>query len=74
MAKAALNREEAELDLSICQLHDSIKHEICCIDSDFPDAENPRKLQAKIQSDMTQLRARMRELELLADEQETCVL
>ena len=73
MAKTALNREEADLDLSICRLHDCIKHEISSTYSESPDAQNPRKIQAKIQSDMTQLRARMRELEMLADEQETCV-
>ncbi len=73
MAQTMLNREEAELDLCICKLHDTIKQEILDVGSNAPDAENPRSLQAKIQANMTQLRARMRDLELLADEQETYV-
>ena len=73
MAQTVLNREEAELDLCISKLHDTIKQEIFSVGFNAPDAENPRSLQAKLQANMTQLRARMRELELLADEQETCV-
>ena len=66
-----LNREESQLEHDICQLHETIRQKIASIGSPSFDEETPRTLQAHIQAHMTQLRGKMRQLELLAEEQET---
>ena len=68
---AKLNRDEAELDKAITTLQDSVRTDIAAFAQTSPSDEIGRKLQAQIQRATTQLRARMRELELLAEEQET---
>ena len=68
---AKLNRDEAELDNAITSLQDSVRTDIAAFAQTSPSDEIERKLQSQIQRATTQLRARMRELELLAEEQET---
>ena len=68
---AKLSRDEAELDKAITTLHDLVRTDITAFAQTSPFDEIGRKLQSQIQRATTQLRARMRELELLAEEQET---
>ena len=68
---ATLNREEAELDQAINLLQDTVCADIAEFARSSPSDEVGRKLQSKIQRNTTHLRARLRELELLAEEQET---
>lgn len=69
-----LKREEAEIDRAICTLQDTVRADVAAFAQSSPTDEVGRKLQSHIQQNTTQLRARLRELELLAEEQETCVL
>lgn len=73
MARTVLDHEEAELDVCLGRLHDTISQEIATLSSNAPELDNYRTLQAQIRADMTQFRAHMRDLEFLADEQETYV-
>ena len=68
---APLNREEAQIDQAITQLQDTVRADIAAFAQSSPSDEAGRKLQSQIQRSTTHLRARLRELELLAEEQET---
>jgi hypothetical protein len=70
---AVLNREEAEVNTAIAQLHEDVRQAITSISSPAMAGEDRRAMQARIQSDMAKLRAKTRDLEMLAEEQETCV-
>ena len=58
--------------MSIGQLQDEVRQRISTVASQTTIAEDRRALLARIQGDMAQLRAKVRDLELLAEEQETC--
>jgi len=68
---ATLNREEAQLDQAISNLQETVRADIAAFAQTSPSDERGRKLQSQIQRNTTLLRARLRELELLAEEQET---
>lgn len=60
------------LTMSIGQLQDEVRHRISTVAAQTTAADDRRALLARIQGDMAQLRAKVRDLELLAEEQETC--
>ena len=66
-----LNREEAELNQDISLLHQEVWQAIASISSPGTATEDRRAMQARVQADMARLRAKTRDLELLAEEQET---
>ena len=66
-----LNREEAELNQGISLLHQEVWQAVASISSQLIANEDRRALQARVQADMARLRAKTRDLELLAEEQET---
>lgn len=68
---ATLNREEAQVDQAISHLQEKVRADITAFAQTSPSDESGRKLQSQIQRNTTLLRARLRELELLAEEQET---
>jgi len=74
MARAVLDHEEAELDVCLSKVHDTISQEIATLQSNVSQLDNYRTLQAQIRADMTQYRAHLRDLEFLANEQETYVV
>ena len=71
---AVLNREEAEVNTAILQLHEDVRQAITSISLPAMSGEDRRAMQARIQADMAKLRAKTRDLEMLAEEQETCAL
>ena len=68
---AALNHEEAQIDQAISQLQETVRTDIAAFAHSSPSDEAGRKLQSQIQRNTALLRARLRERELLAEEQET---
>lgn len=68
---ATPNREEAQLDQAISNLQETVRADIAAFAQTSPSDESGRKVQSQIQRNTTLLRARLRELELLAEEQET---
>lgn len=68
---AALRSQEAAVDQGLRSLQDTVRAEIAAFAQTSPTNESGRKLQSQIQRNTTLLRARLRDLELLAEEQET---
>ena len=59
------------MDQGLRYLQDTVRAEIAAYAQTSPTDESGRKLQSQIQRNTTLLRAHLRDLELLAEEQET---